>query len=220
MQIELKENDSKGLAIALENQKRIGTITYSIAGWELIIIDHTEVEPEYNGKGIGKKILFKIVEMAREKNGPEIAFQLLLWPLVDSDTSRPSYKKFAQGRFLTTPIMEWMWDMYIPNPEDRKQKYVSPINASLEELKGLPPTLIQVAENDILYDEGVAYGRKLDEAGVSTTITVYKGFIHDYGMLNPLSHIQGVQEALTQAAVVLRKSLFENIHSGYNSNAG
>lgn len=68
MQIELKENDSKGLAIALENQKRIGTITYSIAGRELIIIDHTEVEPEYNGKGIGKKILFKIVEMAREKN--------------------------------------------------------------------------------------------------------------------------------------------------------
>lgn len=68
MQIELKENGSKGLAIALENQKRIGTMTYSIAGPALIIIDHTEVEPEYNGKGIGKKILFKIVKMAREKN--------------------------------------------------------------------------------------------------------------------------------------------------------
>lgn len=68
MQIELKENGSKGLAIALENQKGIGTMTYSIAGPALIIIDHTEVEPEYNGKGIGKKILFKIVEMAREKN--------------------------------------------------------------------------------------------------------------------------------------------------------
>lgn len=68
MRIELKENDSKGLAIALENQKHIGTITYSIAGPALIIIDHTEVNPEYNGKGIGKKILFKIVEMAREKN--------------------------------------------------------------------------------------------------------------------------------------------------------
>lgn len=68
MQIELKENGSKGLAIAMENQKRMGTITYSIAGPELIIIDHTEVEPEYNGQGIGKKILYKIVEMAREKN--------------------------------------------------------------------------------------------------------------------------------------------------------
>ena len=166
------------------------------------------------GNSVGGNMSTVVALMAKEKNGPEIAFQLLLWPLVDSDTSRPSYKKFAQGRFLTTPIMEWMWDMYIPNPEDRKQKYVSPINASLEELKGLPPALIQVAENDILYDEGIAYGRKLDEAGVPTTITVYKGFIHDYGMLNPLSHIPGVQEALTQAAAVLRESLFESSHRG------
>ena len=146
--------------------------------------------------------------MAKEKNGPKLAFQLLLWPLVDADTSRPSYTKYAQGRFLTTPIMEWMWDMYIPNPEDRKQKYVSPVNATLEELKGLPPALIQVAENDILYDEGVAYGRKLDEAGVPVTISVYKGMIHDYGMLNPLSHIPGVQEALIQASAMLHAALF------------
>jgi len=160
------------------------------------------------GNSVGGNMSTVVSLMAKDKNGPKIAFQLLLWPLVDSDTDRPSYRKFAQGRFLTTPIMEWMWDMYIPNPEDRKQKYVSPINASLEELKGLPPALIQVAENDILYDEGVAYGRKLDEAGVPTTLTVYKGMIHDYGMLNPLSNIPGVQDALTQAAAVLREALF------------
>lgn len=160
------------------------------------------------GNSVGGNMSTVVSLMAKEKNGPKIAFQLLLWPLVDSDTKRPSYTKFAQGRFLTTPIMEWMWDMYIPNPEDRKHKYVSPINATLEELKGLPPALIQVAENDILFDEGVAYGRKLDEAGVPTTLTVYKGMIHDYGMLNPLSHIPGVQEALSQAAAVLRDALF------------
>lgn len=160
------------------------------------------------GNSVGGNMSTVVSLMAKEKNGPKIAFQLLLWPLVDADMSRPSYTSFAQGRFLTTPIMAWMWDMYIPNPEDRKQKYVSPINASLEELKGLPPALVQVAENDILYDEGVAYGRKLDEAGVPTTITVYKGMIHDYGMLNPLSHISGVQEALTQAAAVLREALY------------
>ncbi len=160
------------------------------------------------GNSVGGNMSTVVSLMAKEKNGPKIAFQLLLWPLVDSDTSRPSYKKFGQGRFLTTPIMEWMWDMYIPNPEERKQKYVSPINASLEELKGLPPALIQVAENDILFDEGVAYGRKLDEAGVPVTVTVYNGMIHDYGMLNPLSDIAGVQEALTQAGAVLREALF------------
>ena len=54
--------------MAMENRKRIGTINYSIDGPELIIIDHTEVEPEYNGQGIGKKILYKIVEVDREKN--------------------------------------------------------------------------------------------------------------------------------------------------------
>jgi acetyl esterase len=161
------------------------------------------------GNSVGGNMSTVVSMMAKDKNGPKIVFQLLLWPLVDSDLSRPSYKKYEQGRFLTTPIMKWMWDMYLPNPEDRKQKYVSPILASLEELQGLPPALIQVAENDILHDEGVAYGRKLDEAGVPTTITVYKGMIHDYGMLNPLSHIPGVQEALSQAAVVLRDALFD-----------
>jgi acetyl esterase len=160
------------------------------------------------GNSVGGNMSTVVALMAKEKNGPKLAFQLLLWPLVDSDTSRPSYKKYAQGRFLTTPIMEWMWGMYIPNPKDRKQKYVSPVNATLDELKGLPPALIQVAENDILYDEGVAYGRKLDEAGVSTTVTVYQGMIHDYGMLNPLSHARGVQESLTHAAAQLREALF------------
>ena len=160
------------------------------------------------GNSVGGNMSTVVSLMAKEKNGPKLAFQLLLWPLVDADTSRPSYTKYAQGRFLTTPIMEWMWDMYIPNPEDRKQKYVSPVNATLEELKGLPPALIQVAENDILYDEGVAYGRKLDEAGVPVTISVYKGMIHDYGMLNPLSHIPGVQEALIQASAMLHAALF------------
>ena len=160
------------------------------------------------GNSVGGNMSTVVSLMAQDKNGPEIAFQLLLWPLVDADMSRPSYKQYAQDRFLTTTTMKWMWDMYLPNPEDRKQKYVSPINASLEELMGLPPALIQVAENDILYDEGIAYGRKLDEAGVPTTITVYKGMIHDYGMLNPLSHIPGVQEALNQAAAVLREALF------------
>lgn len=68
MEISLKENGSKGFSMAREQSKRAGMMTYSIAGPELIIIDHTDVEPEYNGKGIGKKLLFKIVEMARAKN--------------------------------------------------------------------------------------------------------------------------------------------------------
>ncbi len=160
------------------------------------------------GNSVGGNMSTVVALMAKDKNGPKIAFQLLLWPLVDSDMSRPSYTKYAEGRFLTTATMKWMWDMYIPNPKDRKHRYVSPFNATEEELKDLPPALIQIAENDILHDEAVAYGRKLDQAGVPTTVTVYKGFIHDFGMLNPLSDIPGVQEAITQAAALLREALF------------
>jgi len=68
MEIVLKENGGKGFAMARENNKRAGMMTYSIAGPELIIVDHTEVEPEFNGSGVGKQMLYTIVEMAREKS--------------------------------------------------------------------------------------------------------------------------------------------------------
>ncbi|MDC8102912.1 alpha/beta hydrolase [Chryseobacterium sp. B21-037] len=76
-------------------------------------------------------------------------------------------------------------------------------------MQGLPPALIQIAENDILYDEGIEYGRKLDEAGVATTIAVYKGLIHDYGKLEHLSHIQSVRDSVTQVAIALKNILFK-----------
>lgn len=68
MEILLKEHDTKGFAIAQEHEKRAGIMSYSIAGPKLIIIDHTVVEPGYQGKDVGRQMLYKIVEMAREKN--------------------------------------------------------------------------------------------------------------------------------------------------------
>ncbi|MGY3791895.1 GNAT family N-acetyltransferase [Aquimarina sp. 433] len=68
MEIQIKERENKGFAIARDNDKKAGIMTYSDPGSDFIIIDHTEVEPEYNGKGVGKQLLYKIVEMARKKN--------------------------------------------------------------------------------------------------------------------------------------------------------
>ncbi|MBW1654525.1 alpha/beta hydrolase [Flavobacterium quisquiliarum] len=161
------------------------------------------------GNSVGGNMAAVVALMAKDKKGPKLVQQVLLWPVTDSDFTRASYIKFAQERFLTTPLMKWMWDNYLPNSKDRNNKYASPLQASLEELKDLPPALVQVAENDILHDEGVAYGRKLDDAGVPTTLTEYKGFIHDYGMLNPLAHIPAVQQSVLDAATALRKALFE-----------
>ena len=160
------------------------------------------------GNSVGGNMAAVVALMAKDKNGPKLVQQVLLWPVTDADFSRESYTKFAQERFLTTPLMQWMWDNYLPNADARKNKYASPFQASLSELQGLPPALVQVAENDILHDEGVAYARKLDEAGVATTITEYKGFIHDYGMLNPLAHIPEVQVSIKQASLVLKNALF------------
>jgi len=68
MEIIIKERENKGFAIATEGDKKAGTMTYSIAGTDHIIIDHTEVDPEFKGKSVGKQLLYKIVDMAREKN--------------------------------------------------------------------------------------------------------------------------------------------------------
>lgn len=159
------------------------------------------------GNSVGGNMAAVVALMAKDKKGPEIKQQILLWPVTDADFSRQSYQQFAQGRFLTTPMMQWMWDNYLPDEATRKEKYASPLRASVAELQGLPPALVQVAENDILHDEGIAYARKLDEAGVPTTITEYKGFIHDYGMLNPLSKIPAIQVSIKQAGAVLKSAL-------------
>jgi acetyl esterase len=103
--------------------------------------------------------------------------------------------------------MKWMWDNYTTNLDERREKYASPMNASIEDLKGLPPALVQTAENDILRDEGEAYARKMREAGVAVTITRYQGLIHDYGLLNPIADVPAVQTALSQAGVVLKEAL-------------
>ncbi len=159
------------------------------------------------GNSVGGNMAAVVALMAKDKNGPKIKQQILLWPVTDANFSRESYTKYAQERFLTTPLMQWMWDNYLPDAAARTNKYASPVQASLEALRDLPPALIQVAENDILHDEGVAYGRKLDEAGVPTTIAEFKGFIHDYGMLNPLAHIPAVQSSIQQASTVLKEAL-------------
>lgn len=159
------------------------------------------------GNSVGGNMATVVALMAKDKMGPEIAYQVLLWPVTDADFTRESYIKYAQDRFLTTPMMKWMWNHYTTDLNKRKEKYASPLQATLQELKNLPPALVQIAENDILHDEGLAYARKLDEAGVPTTITVYKGFIHDYGMLNPLAHIPAVQTSVHQASIALKKAL-------------
>ncbi len=86
-----------------------------------------------------------------------------------------SYNQFADGYFLSRNMMKWFWDNYTTDAAKRHEIYASPLQASSTQLQGLPPALIQTAEFDVLRDEGEAYGRKLDAAGVDVTVTRYNG---------------------------------------------
>lgn len=159
------------------------------------------------GNSAGGNMAAVTALMAKDKGGPAIRLQVLFWPATDSNFETTSFHQFGTQRFLTRNLMIWSWDNYAPNKEDRRNKYASPLRASIEELKGLPPALVQVADNDILRDEGEAYARKMNAAGVPVSMVRCLGMIHDYGMLNSLSHIPEVRSLLYYAAAELKKAL-------------
>jgi acetyl esterase len=97
--------------------------------------------------------------------------------------------------------------VYTPNQTNRKEPTVSPLQASIEQLKGLPPALVINGENDVLCDEGEAYARKLLEAGVSVTAVRYHGTIHDFVMLNAITDDPAPRGAIEQASHMLKKIL-------------
>ena len=159
------------------------------------------------GNSVGGNMTAVTALRAKKMGGPDIKLQIMMWPIVDANFETESYHLFGKERFLTTPLMKWMYDMYIADPEKRNDIYASPLNATIEQLQGLPPALIQVAENDVLRDGGEAYGRKLDQAGVKVTTVRYNGVIHDFGLLNGLAEIPQTRSLFLQAASELKKYL-------------
>ena len=159
------------------------------------------------GNSVGGNMAAVVSLMAKEQNAPKLRFQLLLWPVTDARFDTGSYQQYAEGHFLTTGMMKWFWDRYTTDAGQRAEIHASPLRASTEQLRGLPPALVQTAGLDVLRDEGEAYARKLDAAGVEVTAVRYNGMIHDYGLLNPLAGIPEVKAALRQAANELKTHL-------------
>ncbi|HDS1735635.1 MULTISPECIES: alpha/beta hydrolase [Pseudomonas] len=159
------------------------------------------------GNSVGGNMAAVVALKAKEAGTPKLRFQLLLWPVTDASFESASYKQFAEGHFLTSGMMKWFWDSYTTDTAARAQIYASPLRASSEQLKGLPPALVQTAEFDVLRDEGEAYARHLNAAGVTVTAVRYNGMIHDFGLLNPLHQVPAVQASLRQAAGELKVHL-------------
>lgn len=155
------------------------------------------------GDSVGGNMAAVVTLLAKENNTPKIGFQVLFYPVTDANFETESYKLFENGPWLTKKAMQWFWDAYLPNKEDAKKITASPLQASIEQLKGLPPALIITDQNDVLRDEGEAYANKLMQAGVPVVATRYLGTIHDFVMLNALANTPVTHAAISQAGRAL-----------------
>ncbi len=143
------------------------------------------------GDSSGGNLALATALTLREGAGPQLAGLLTVYPVTDPDFEQPSYREFAEGYGLTTAMMRTYWDMYLRDPADRTNPLAAPARA---ELAGLPPTLIQLAELDVLRSDGERLAARLEAAGVDCTRLTYPGVLHGFMRLT---------EAVTTARIAV-----------------
>ena len=129
------------------------------------------------GDSAGGNLAAVTALMTRDRGGPELAGQLLLYPVIAADFDTESYRAFGRGYYNPKPALQWYWDQYVPTVAERSHPYASPLGADLH---GLPPAVVVIAGHDPLRDEGVAYADALETAGVSVTRLSYQGGVHGF----------------------------------------
>lgn len=159
------------------------------------------------GDSVGGNMTAAATLLAKQRGGPAIRHQALLYPVTDASFDTGSYEQFADGPWLTRAAMRWFWDAYAPDLAVRSEPTASPLLASREQLAGLPPALVITDEADVLRDEGEAYARRLRDAGVDVTAVRYEGVFHDFMMLNALAGTNATRAATAQVARVLKAAL-------------
>lgn len=158
------------------------------------------------GDSVGGGMATEVALRAKKRGGPKFVYQVLFYPVTDANFNTGSYNEFATGSWLTKKAMEWFWDAYAPDKAQRSFSEISPLNATLDELAGLPPALV-ITDNDVLRDEGEAYAAKLMQAGVPVTSVRFLGTLHDFVMLAPLKDTQAAKSAIELAATKLKSAL-------------
>ncbi|MEV8066481.1 alpha/beta hydrolase [Streptomyces sp. NPDC085995] len=159
------------------------------------------------GDSVGGNMSIALTLMAKERGDVPLVQQVLFYPVTDAAFDTESYHRFAEGYFLRRDAMQWFWDQYTTDEAERARITASPLRATPEQLRDLPPALVITAEADVLRDEGEAYARKLRRAGVPVTAVRYQGVIHDFVMLDALRETQAAGAAIDQAVATLRAAL-------------
>lgn len=129
------------------------------------------------GDSAGGNLAAVTTLMARDRGGPDLAAQLLLYPVIAADFDTDSYRMFGEGFYNPRPALQWYWDQYVPQVEDRQNPYASPLHG---DVSGLPPAVVVLAGHDPLRDEGIAYADALEAAGVPVTRRPFDGSIHGF----------------------------------------
>jgi len=152
------------------------------------------------GDSAGGNLSAVVAQMARDRKGPSIAFQLLIYPVTDYEPNTPSSKANAEGYLLTKAAMDWFWGHYLSNPSDGAKPYASPLRAT--DFGKLPPALVITAEFDPLRDEGSAYAQKMQQAGVKVKHSDYLGMIHGFFSLGHV--LNRSKELMSECCAELR----------------
>ena len=186
-----------------QNEQAYASLLYAVAHAKELRVDASRLA--IMGDSVGGNMSAAVTLMAKARGGPRILYQVLFYPLVDYLSDNASYRKFADGPWLTRQTMKWMFDLQgFTGKETEPTAF--PLRASVEQLRGLPDALI-VTDDDILQDEGEAYAAKLTQAGVRVTSVRYNETIHDFALLNPLADTPPVRGAVAQAIGALRAVL-------------
>jgi len=156
------------------------------------------------GESVGGNMTAALTLMAKERGDVKFVHAGIYYPVTDAAIDTASYEEFATGYYLARKEMEWFWDAYTTDPAQRSEITASPNQATLEQLRGLPPTFLCVDEADVLRDEGESYAAKLRAAGVPVTTVRYDGTIHDFMLLNALSDTKATRAAIREATAQLR----------------
>lgn len=174
--------------------------------WLSTHADQLGVDPSrlaVGGDSAGGNLAAVVSLRARDQGGPPIAFQLLVYPVTDASMSQPSYRENGEGYFLTTDAMQWFLDHYLSEPSDRNDPYAAPLAST--DVSGLPAALVITAGHDPLRDEGEAYGERLRQAGVPSTVTRYEQMMHGFFTLG--ASFDDAATAMSEACSTLRAAL-------------
>jgi acetyl esterase len=183
------------------------TLQYIAQHGESLSLDSSRIA--ICGDSVGGLMATAVARLAKERSGAKLLYQALLYPVTDANFLTGSYEQFAEGYWLTKKAMMWFWDAYVPNVSERNNASVAPLRASLDQLRGLPPTLIITNEHDVLRDEGEAYAHKLMQASINVSAVRIIGSIHDCAILAPIKDTAPVKLMIEIVSMKLKQALWK-----------